>query len=179
MEIIWYAGIFLKFVVAVVSLFFWCTFLKVSSHLAHLPLFIPSLSTENLLVSCLVIYRRAIRKGYKRWKLPFILKHKNIPRKSKRCTRNTIRWPWCDKYHELLTFNSSGLFQDRPRFPSHLKPLSLENANLDWNFLRNLNRRLALTHPPSLGIVLWGWWRKLRGWPIIESAGIFPKCSDD
>ena len=132
---------------------------------AHLPLFIPSLSTENLLVSCLVINRRAIRKGYKRWKPPFILKHKNIPRKSKRCTRSRIRWPWCDKCHELLTINSSRLFQDRQRFPSH--PISLENANSDWNFLRNLNRRLSLTHPLSLGIVLWGWGRKLSGWSVV------------
>ena len=146
---------------------FYGTFLRVASHLAHLPLFIPSLSTKNLLVSGLFFDRRAIKKGYKRWKLPFILKHKNIPGKSKRCTRSRIRWPWCDKCHELLTFNSSDLFQDRQRFPSHLKPLSLENANSDWNFLRNLNRRLALTHPPSLEIVLWGWWRKLNGWSIV------------
>ena len=165
---IWYAGIFLKFVekaVAVVSLFFWCTFLKVASHRAHLPLFIPSLSTENLLVSCLVINRRAIRKGYKRWKPPFILKHKNIPRKSKRCTRSRIRWPWCEKCHELLTVNSSRLFQDRWKFPSHL--ISLENANSDWNFLRNLNRRLFLIHPLSVEIVLWGWGRKLSGWSVV------------
>lgn len=149
-------------------------------------LFSSQLSTKNLLVSGLFIDRRAIRQGYKRWKLPFILKHKNIPRKSKRCTRSRIRWPWCNKCHELLTVNSSGFFQEGQRFPSHLKPLSLENANSDWNFLRNLNRRLALTHPPSVpgnclvGVVKETKWviNNILG-PIIESARIFPKCSDD
>ena len=40
---------------------------------------------------CLLNDRRATKYGYSRWKLHFKLKHKNIPRKLKSCTKNRIR----------------------------------------------------------------------------------------